>query len=343
MRAKNILKLIFVILISGLMGSCDKEEILESKSGFPENATNLSMFNSKYDDYNSDMAPGEYDMYPLIFSSNRNSKGKNFDLNMFSLGMSYPFEKDVVSISESAGITSTHSFLNEIIDVVNTTDNQFGPYLYYLPEPADAQHEEFVFFYAQGYPDKLDIKYWFHELVKAPTYENKFLEYKWSGPFDFKSINTDQFSEGYISIQDDKIYYCSNCTGNYEIYQKEIPSDAAIPEFLNDENKNDLIAIAELNSLADDKCPYILDDFIVFASNREGGFGGYDLWYSRKNHGVWEEPQNFGSNINSESDEYRPIVRKYENINNDMMIFSSNRKGGMGGFDLYYVGITETK
>ena len=87
----------------------------------------------------------------------------------------------------------------------------------------------------------------------------------------------------------------------------------------------------------------MLDDFMVFASNRAGGFGGYDLWYSKKINGQWEEPQNFGSNINSEFDEYRPIVRKYENINNDLMIFSSNRKGGLGGFDLYYVGITATK
>ncbi len=340
MRTKKILKLIIAILISGCMGSCDKEEILESKSGFPENATNLSMFNSKYDDYNSDMAPGEYDMFPLIFSSNRNSKGKNFDLNMFSVGLSYPFEKDVVSIGESAGITYTHSNLNEIMAAVNTAENQFGPYLYYLPESTDVHHEELVFFYAQGDQDKLDIQYWLHELVDEPTIHNR---YKWSGPFELKSINTGQFSEGYISIQGDQIYYCSNCTGNYEIYQKEIPSDVAIQEFLKAENKNDMNPVAELNSNADDKCPYMLDDFMVFASNRAGGFGGYDLWYSKRINGQWEEPQNFGSNINSEFDEYRPIVRKYENISNDMMIFSSNRKGGLGGFDLYYVGITETK
>jgi hypothetical protein len=82
---------------------------------------------------------------------------------------------------------------------------------------------------------------------------------------------------------------------------------------------------------------------MVFVSNRSGGFGGYDLWYSKLISGVWSEPQNFGSTINTESDEYRPIIVKYKEIKNDLMIFSSNRSGGFGGFDLYYVGIHETR
>ena len=39
-------------------------------------------------------------------------------------------------------------------------------------------------------------------------------------------------------------------------------------------------------------------------------------------------------------DEYRPIIRPQEwGFTNDLMIFSSNRPEGLGGFDLYYVGI----
>jgi hypothetical protein len=76
---------------------------------------------------------------------------------------------------------------------------------------------------------------------------------------------------------------------------------------------------------------------MVFSSNREGGFGGYDLWYSRLVNGEWTKPENFGAEINSPYDEFRPIVK--ECIPNDLMIFSSNRPGGKGGFDLYYVGI----
>ena len=346
MKMKNdIIKRILILFISIItVISCSRDDIvLKSEHGFPDKPVNLVMFNSKYDDYNSDIAPGEYDMYPLIFSSNRNSKGRNYDFNIFSLGMGYPFDEDIVSIRESAGITSTHSHLNQIIDEVNTEDNQFGPYIYYLPESSDPHEEEFLFFYAQGKPDELDIKYWFHELTKAPTYQDKFYEYKWSGPFDLKSINTDNFSEGYISIQSDKIHFCSNRTGNYDIYEKEIPSSTSIFEFLNSENNGDFIQIVELNSNADDKCPFIVDNFMVFASDREGGFGGFDLWYSVNENGIWSSPVNFGENINSDFDEYRPIFKKYDDIKNDIMIFSSNRPGGKGGFDLYYIGIHETK
>ena len=82
---------------------------------------------------------------------------------------------------------------------------------------------------------------------------------------------------------------------------------------------------------------------MVFVSNRAGGIGGYDLWYSKKIGEEWSYPQNFGSPINSGYDEFRPIIIKYSEIRNDLMIFSSNRFGGFGGFDLYYVGINETK
>jgi hypothetical protein len=94
-----------------------------------------------------------------------------------------------------------------------------------------------------------------------------------------------------------------------------------------------------LSSAFDDKCPFISQDFIVFTSNRDGGFGGFDLYYSRFDNGKWSGPQNFGDKINTAYDEYRPVVREQFGFKNDIMIFSSNRPGGKGGFDLYYVGI----
>ena len=47
------------------------------------------------------------------------------------------------------------------------------------------------------------------------------------------------------------------------------------------------------------------------------------------------------SSINSSADEFRPIVIYNFEFDNHLMIFSSNRAGGMGGFDLYYTGIPE--
>jgi hypothetical protein len=68
MKNNWLFKLIFAIALSMIIGSCDKDEILKSKNGFPDTAQNLSIFNSKYDDYNSALEPGEYDMYAFVFS-----------------------------------------------------------------------------------------------------------------------------------------------------------------------------------------------------------------------------------------------------------------------------------
>jgi hypothetical protein len=78
---------------------------------------------------------------------------------------------------------------------------------------------------------------------------------------------------------------------------------------------------------------------MVFASNREGGLGGYDLYYSVFTKGQWSAPVNFGPSINTASDEYRPVLGSDEEFTNVFMMFSSNRPGGHGGFDLYFTGI----
>jgi len=101
-----------------------------------------------------------------------------------------------------------------------------------------------------------------------------------------------------------------------------------------------VIKEAALSSGSDDKCPYIQGNRMVFTSDRPGGFGGFDLYYSVFTDGNWSDPVNFGDKINTPYNEYRPIVKTFDfEFTNDMMIFSSDRPGGLGGFDLYYVGI----
>ena len=88
------------------------------------------------------------------------------------------------------------------------------------------------------------------------------------------------------------------------------------------------------------KCPYIFENILVFASTRPGGFGGFDLYYSMLENDEWTQPVNFGSEINTEFDEYRPILfDEGVDYNKHMMVFSSNRPEGKGGFDLYFVGV----
>jgi hypothetical protein len=68
---------------------------------------------------------------------------------------------------------------------------------------------------------------------------------------------------------------------------------------------------------------------------------GFDLYYSLFTDGTWSVPVNFSEEINSAYDEYRPVTIHNDAFANNLMIFSSNRPGGKGGFDLYHVGIAQ--
>jgi hypothetical protein len=47
-----------------------------------------------------------------------------------------------------------------------------------------------------------------------------------------------------------------------------------------------------------------------------------------------------GPEINSSYNEYRPVIGRDLLFENPFMVFSSDRPGGKGGFDLYFTGLT---
>ncbi|MGZ6540330.1 MAG: TolB family protein, partial [Bacteroidia bacterium] len=71
---------------------------------------------------------------------------------------------------------------------------------------------------------------------------------------------------------------------------------------------------------------------IYFASNREGGKGGTDLYVSQKlPNGNWGPPQNLGPDINTPFDEDFPNV----SADGKVLYFSSNGHTSMGGYDIF--------
>ncbi|MFI5222341.1 MAG: OmpA family protein [Bacteroidia bacterium] len=70
---------------------------------------------------------------------------------------------------------------------------------------------------------------------------------------------------------------------------------------------------------------------LYFSSARDGGFGGYDLWYSTYNKGHWSPPINMGPNINTSGYEECPFICKDDKT----LFFSSDGHAGMGGVDIY--------
>lgn len=71
---------------------------------------------------------------------------------------------------------------------------------------------------------------------------------------------------------------------------------------------------------------------LFFVSNRKGGYGGKDIWYSElMGDGRWSEPKNCGENVNTPDDEMSPFIH----ADNKTLYFSSNGHPGMGGHDLF--------
>ena len=71
---------------------------------------------------------------------------------------------------------------------------------------------------------------------------------------------------------------------------------------------------------------------IIFASDRDGGYGGRDLWIATRKSKTDEfnRPQNIGPEINTLGDELFPFLR-----NDTVLYFSSNGHLGVGGLDIY--------
>jgi hypothetical protein len=305
---------------------------------FPDTPVNMQSINTIYDDYNSALhiigGTG-----PLCFSSNRNSSGDNYDIIYILLDVLMSGHTGVLIVDKSAnewvGLTCENVNLNDAVAKINTTKNELGPSLIPLGSFGGGYPcytNSYLLLYANDESGNLDIKF-------TENATNHY--YKDIKNVDF--LNSDK-DDAYptVNIDSSAIYFCSNRDGDFDIYSAEIDKQNGLLTELNDTAARTITRISEVSSDYEDKCPFILGNLMLFTSNRPGGFGGFDLYYSTFVNGHWTEPVNLGDKINSESDEYRPVLSTHlENFTNDMLIFSSNRAGGKGGFDLYYAGINK--
>ena len=310
-------QLFLIILILLLVGCPDNK--YDYDIIITDFAVNLNELNSEYDDYNSLPAFPAQRM-DIYFSSNRNSLGNDFDIVAGKMDFSFHSEDEILNVSIPLDSPPWESEM--IFPKINTENNEFGPFTYY-------SGGDMLFMYATELNDTFAIN--FIELTNWHSSEEKLV----SNPLTISKIN--EFGDNlYPTISTDKteLFFCSNRHDTVfniysGVYNSEITKQLLLSESVEIEK------VSALSSAFDDKCPYLQNDLMVFASNRVGGFGGYDLWYSRFENNSWINPINFGDKINSENDEYRPVIFKILGFN--LMIFSSNRPQGKGGFDLYIV------
>ena len=72
------------------------------------------------------------------------------------------------------------------------------------------------------------------------------------------------------------------------------------------------------------------ESYLIFSSDRPGGFGNVDLYISyKKGDGTWTEPKNMGRNINSGGAVFPSVT------DDGRFLFFQSRRGGNG--DIYWV------
>ena len=318
---------------------------------FKETVINLVDINTEYDDYNS-TAPFIHYQYLFHFSSNRNTFGNDFDI--VGVNMYIDWSKTNGTLEIGTDLTDDmFDYLLPMFDSINTPCNELGPYSFGFRQ--DISYSEVLWtdlmMFANDCGGDYDIKFIYSELNnKSGTTKT---EIKTVQSIDFLNSTANDlyptffgndlyyFDEwGIDAAKIEKILFCSDRENKFNLYEVSFPTDSTLIKTLQSDKQ---FAIKKLliNSDDDDKCPFVNGKLLVFASNRTGGYGGFDLYYSEFKSGIWSEPKNFGDKINTEHDEYRPITLHYHDFNNNLMIFSSNRPGGKGGFDLYHIGIKQ--
>ncbi len=120
---------------------------------------------------------------------------------------------------------------------------------------------------------------------------------------------TGKSDEGIIKL---KVYYATGSDGNW--------GEAESLPFNSDE-----YTVAHPTLSSDGNTLY-------FSSDMPGGFGGMDLYYSKKESGRWGPPMNLGPVLNTEGNELFPNV----DHNTDRLYFASDGLIGLGGLDIFY-------
>ena len=331
MKISRLTSLFVLVVALTACGPKIDPEPNPTKKWFPETPQNIAGLNTEFDDYNSNLERiGK--AFNLYYSTNKNSEGENYDISSAYFKIFEDVETEEVEIEI---FLDQASWAEIILPFINTGYNELGPFSSDWKNGTNDTHGNHLFLCADDSSGNFDIKFininisqWAQGGSNQQVFGPVYADVLNSGSNDYYPTVNKNFSE---------FYFCSNRNGNYDIFSVDV-SNPVISDWLKT-GEDEPVVSTILSSEYNDKCPYINGNLMVFASDKENGFGGFDLWYTVWENGEWSEPVNFGPGINTEYDEYRPATEYFEDSKNDLMFFSSNRPGGNGGFDLYFAGI----
>jgi hypothetical protein len=177
-------------------------------------------------------------------------------------------------------------------------------------------------------------------LVWAFTASSRAQSYSdWSEPINLgPTVNSTSMDRGPAISKDElSLYFASNRPdgfGGEDIYvsQRETRDDEWGPPV----NLGPII-----NTSFNESVPAFSRDghLMFFATGRPGGFGGADIWVSRREHThddfAWQPAENLGAGVNSTSTDAGPSYFDNDEVGVPQLYFNSNRPGGPGISNIY--------
>jgi hypothetical protein len=328
--------------------------------------------NSPYDDFNSADASRWY-RGGFIFSTNRGTQGKNFDLYATTLRWGFPqytpdqptpvradeptpFASDMMSDADERGplILPDVGYRARLVFASDRAGGAGGLDLYVAEHDwsGDPDYGRLIALRPlTGLNTPADEAYLTqpideHQMLFASNRQNRLLastEVRAGRPSGGEPVAVtggDPFA--FTGVATNDIYVAT-----------WDPRDSieAVPK--------DIRRVDELSSPADDTAPFVYknahgESEVIFVSTRAGSLGEHDLYCARyvdpRPQDVRDQPQELQgvwpshawttpvqlTALSSPRDEYRPYVLTINKT--QFLIFSSTREGGQGGYDLYIVG-----
>ena len=163
-------------------------------------------------------------------------------------------------------------------------------------------------------------------------YEDIFITRKQNGKWSYAQnigeiVNTEFHDSNLALSADGSLLFLYKDDNNGDIYVSERKDDGTwtyphpMSESINSEGfKESSISITPDQNI------------LFFASDRPGGSGGIDIYYSVKNNnGEWARSKNLGPVINTPYDDDGPFI----DYDGKTLYFSSQGRDGMGGYDIF--------
>jgi outer membrane protein OmpA-like peptidoglycan-associated protein len=211
---------------------------------------------------------------------------------------------------------------------INSRKADYGPTL--------ALNDDVLIYTSQRNESSKGFDFYENEDLFFSTRKNGF----WEESKELTNINS-QYNEGSACLSRDKqTLYFSRCESPLSIGN----CDIFMAKMLEDSTWGDIQNLGfNVNSISWDSHPSLShsEDTLYFASDRIGGFGLSDIYFTYKQEkGGWAKAQNLGPIVNTRKNDVSPFFHPMEEV----LYFSSNGQlYSFGEFDIYKVYYKEGK